>query len=477
VYVDGIERGLTPLSIDSISPGVHTLRLTKDRYNDWSAQIAVSARKRLDAYIELAPLMGKIAVNIHGDTGQEQDFRPSVFLDGVEQEEREFNAEAGWRAVKVSLFGWEDAQKTIFIGANESIALDFELKRASFTLKDLQISHSTFNPYAMGARGVIAVDFTVSAAGDGCFKVFDGANNEVFSSTFDRFRQPDQRYVWDGKDNGGNTLNDGGYTLKIEAEDSENEESFSLAAAVQIDSSLDDTPAALSSAQAGMFFVPAASTQSKGSFQIETGIIVGKPLGEGASFDTLLFSAAFCFTPLDSWQFAGAVNIRPDNDGAASPAAAGTVKRQMRKPDGLAPGVAAAVSYGWVMDGFESASGIKSGLQAQIPLSWRAGRRVWLHLTPAVLWTGKNGALSEALPRLVFSEGILCHFGLISAGLSAQSVVGLTSGLEGFSPAALSAELHFTPPRSNLSIGLQAGAFFNNNDTGCSGGLFVGAFF
>jgi hypothetical protein len=476
VYLDGIERGLTPLSIDNISPGVHTLRVTKEWHSDWSARIAVSARERLEAFIELTRLMGKVTVNTtapHEFYGKEEAFEPHIFLDGVEQNGHEFVAAAGWRTIKVSAFGWEDAQKQVFIGDKEEAALNFELARSLFTLSNMRISRSAFNPSAMGARGIITVDFTVNAPGSGRFKVIDGMGNEVFVSALNGFRQPVQRCAWDGRDSGANILKDGDYKIKIEAEDSENKERSELSAAARIDSSLDDQPVTLSSAQPGLFFVNAAAAQSKGSFQIETSIIAGKPLGETTPFDTILFAAALCFTPLTSWQFSAAVNIRPDKDGTASTSAAGTAKKELRKPAGLMPGIAAALSYAWVKDGFESAFGMKSGIQAMIPFSWRAGRILSLYFTPTALWTGKDGFL----PRIVISEGLLCSFKLFSAGLSVQSVIPLEADLDGFSPAALSAEFKFTPPASNLSIGLQTGSFFNNDDTGVYGGFSIGAFF
>jgi hypothetical protein len=411
-------------------------------------------------------------------------------LDGVEVKGREFDAEAGWRTVKVSAFGWEDEQKTIFIGSDKSVTINFELKRAAFTLDGLRVSRAVFNPYAMGARAFVSIDFSVNATGSGRFKVLDSADNEVFLSIFDEFRQANQHYSWDGRDSGGEILPDGVYTVKIEAKGGENGESLSLSAPVEIDASLEDTPAALGSALAGMVLVPFAASQPKGSFQIEAGIIIGNLPDVSVPANALLFSAAFCFTPLDTWQFAAAINIRPDENGASVSAAAGSVKKELCAPAGLVPGIAAAVGYGLATgggvsgdagySGLESAGGIKSGLQAAVPFSWRAGRHASLYLAPSALWASEDGALREPLPWIVLSWGAMLHFGPLSAGASAQYPIATREGIEGLYPA-MAAEFRFNPPRSNLSVGLQSGVFFADAGNGAgvyvSGGMFIGMFF
>jgi hypothetical protein len=467
VYVDGIERGYTPLLLDNINPGIHTLLLTKDRYKDWSSQITVSSQERLEALIDLIPLTGKITVNLIKETTEEPAFfEPHIFLDGVEQESEEFDAPAGWHTVKASVFGREDAQKTILVGDNENIIIDFELKRAVFEISGLRLSRSAFNPVGMRASGVVTVDFNVNAPGSGLLKVLDDADNVVFVSAFDSFKRSGQRYVWNGKNQEGGILADGNYRIEIDAEDSESNTTDTLSITVKIDSTLDDQPLTLISAQPGLLFVPFSITPSKGGFQIETS------LAAGMNFDALMFSAALCFTPLDTWQFAAAVNIHAGKDGSTDASAAGSAKKELVKPAGLIPGIAVAISYRWAADNPMRAFGVKPGIQIYTPFSWRiAGGGLFLNFAPSVIWMSKDGLLQEALPHFAVSKGILYNYKIISVGLSGQSVIGL----DDFYAAA--AELRFTPWASNLSIGLQAGASFSKDKIYWSGGLSIGAFF
>ncbi|MDR2796427.1 MAG: PEGA domain-containing protein [Spirochaetaceae bacterium] len=476
VFIDGMERGVTPLSLSGLSPGVHTLRVTKDWYNDWTARITVPARGRLEAFIDLSPAAGTIAVNITED-GSDFSGSARVFLNGVATAGREFSAPEGWRTVKVSAFGLQDAQKSVFVVRNEKISLEFNLKRAAFELGGLRINRSVFNPAGSGAQSMLAVDFTVSAPGTGRLVVFDEEDNEVFSVPLGKFEQAEQRYVWDGRGKNGEIPKDGLYRIRIEAEGAGGEARVSLPLAVRVDSTLDDRPLALGSGLPGLFYVPVSDTRSRGSFQLEAGIVLGKPPGEIRGFDTLPFSAGVCLTPADTWQLAAAVNVRPGKDGAADPAVSGSVKKEFLKPAGLAPGAAAIIAYGWVKDGFVSAFGIKSGLQLNAPFSWRLGRRFSLHIAPAALWTGRDGYPQEPIPRVVIAGGLLGRIRLVSAALSVQTVSTLSGGVEEFCPVAASAELRFTPPRSGLNFGLLAGAFFNGGNGGAYGGLSVGALF
>ncbi|MDR3355739.1 MAG: PEGA domain-containing protein [Spirochaetaceae bacterium] len=476
VFVDGIERGLTPLTLGGASPGVHTLRVTKDWYVDWTARITVPARGRLELFIDLRPAEGTIAVNVMGDGG---DFPGGarIFLNGVEVEGREFSVPEGWWTVKVSAFGWQDAQKSVFVLRNETTSLDFDLKRAAFELGGLRMSRSVLNPAGSGAQIILAVDFTVSAQGTGRFVVSDDDGSAVFSAPLGQFERAEQRYVWDGRGDDGELLEDGAYRIHIEAEGAEGGALKSVAQALRIDSALDEGPLSLGSGLPGLFLVPVSGSHAGGTFQVEAGIVLGRPAGEGHGFDALPFSAALSFTPADRWLLAAAINMRPGKDGLIDPSVSGSVKRELRKPAGLLPGAAAFAAYGWVKDGFVSAFGIKSGAQLGVPLSWRVGRRLSLHAAPALLWTGGDGYPEEPSPRVVLSGGLLSRFRLVSAGLSFQTVSTFSDGVEEFCPAALSAEFRFTPPRSSLNIGLLAGVFFNGDDRGGYGGLSIGALF
>lgn len=476
VFIDGIERGLTPLLLDGIGPGVYALRVTKDWYDDWTARITVPARGRLEAYIDLSPAMGTITVNIKED-GREFSGGERIFLNGVETGAREFDAPEGWRTVKVSAFGREAGQKSVFVVRGEKINLDFELKRAAFTLSGLRVSRSVLKPAGIGAQGILAVDFTVSAAGAGRFVVLNEKEQEVFSAPLGEFEQAEQRYVWDGRDGNGEIPADGVYMVRIEAEGDEGLTLSSVPLAVRIDSTLDEGPLSLGSGLPGLFFVPVSGARSGGTFQVEAGLVFGKAPGEERGFDTLPFSAGLSLTPFDGWQFAAAVNARPGRYGGIGPAAAASVKKEFLRPAGLVPGLAASAVYGWVEGDFLSAFGITTGLQLNAPLSWRLGRRFSLHFAPALLWTGGGGYPDEPPPRLVAAGGLLCRFRLVSAAFSFRTIITFSGEQEEFCPAAFSAELRFTPPRTGLSIGLLAGSFLGGGGWGGFGGLSVGYMF
>ena len=45
VYINGIERGSTPLTIDDIPVGEYRIEIMKDKYQNWTSTIMVTAEK------------------------------------------------------------------------------------------------------------------------------------------------------------------------------------------------------------------------------------------------------------------------------------------------------------------------------------------------------------------------------------------------------------------------------------------------
>lgn len=57
VYVDGAERGLTPLKLPKLRPGIHSLRIKKDYHEEFSRQIMVPADGCLEISVDLMPVV------------------------------------------------------------------------------------------------------------------------------------------------------------------------------------------------------------------------------------------------------------------------------------------------------------------------------------------------------------------------------------------------------------------------------------
>jgi hypothetical protein len=53
VFIDGIERGTSPLKIENIISGTHTILIKKDYYEDWERTISIAGGGRLFISIDL----------------------------------------------------------------------------------------------------------------------------------------------------------------------------------------------------------------------------------------------------------------------------------------------------------------------------------------------------------------------------------------------------------------------------------------
>jgi hypothetical protein len=53
VFIDGIERGVTPLTIENIVSGTHTILIKKDYYENWERKVSVAGGNRLYIAVDM----------------------------------------------------------------------------------------------------------------------------------------------------------------------------------------------------------------------------------------------------------------------------------------------------------------------------------------------------------------------------------------------------------------------------------------
>jgi hypothetical protein len=56
VYLDNVFRGLSPMTLDSVSPGTHTVLIRLSGYQDWPSQIQVTAGQTTQIAATLLPV-------------------------------------------------------------------------------------------------------------------------------------------------------------------------------------------------------------------------------------------------------------------------------------------------------------------------------------------------------------------------------------------------------------------------------------
>jgi hypothetical protein len=484
VYIDGIERGLTPLTLGSLSPGEYHIRISKDGFRDRRLAAKVKKGSRLTISLILEELRGQILVDITRDPkGPPEDKLPQIpeiTAEGQRLRGPLVSLPEGFRTIRVRAFGWEEISRTVYVIRDITQRLTVELKPASFLLKGASVRRARFNPENSGSLGTTEFSFEVTAPGEGTIQIKDKNGDTVFFRDLRPFSTWSQSLIWDGRSADGRVLPEGNYEVLIETrsipwDDSEPViQRAELSAA--IDRSIEIYPLSLSSGVSGLLFSPASSVIPAGAFQIDGSLLFGRAPVSLKAWRTIPYAAAFRFSPIKQFEFAMALNVNPEFDADTIWGMAGSVKWEALIPREEFPlGLAAGISYGWAKEGTVTPFGMGTGVQLFLPLSWRLGPAFSLLLSPAVLWTGSGGYPSEAAPRVLLSGGLMFRHSFITAGLSLRSEY-LFSSRQPIDPQAimLGGELKFFPPPSSFVFTLLGGGWFRNGEKGAFGGAGIG---
>ena len=491
VFVDGIERGRTPLRLENLAPGRYFVRLERDGYLDRHFRVSVRPGSVVDVSLEMRPAVGRVLLRIQGAEGSPSEallpLNPRISVDGNPHLSTALELPIGFRTIRVRAFGWEDISHTLYITADSLRDLELNMRPAPFTLSGASLSRQRFNPANAGSLGTTALHFDISAPGTGTLTVLNGEGEVVFSRQLDPFETWSQSVVWNGRKLFGETLPDGVYTLVVNTvslpwDDSPPaEESFSLN--VWIDSSRVIHPLSMSSGKSGLLFAPFPALLPPGSFQIEGRLLAGNPPeasrfadnGAGEPWTSLPFSAAFRFSPLERLELIAALNMIPHLEADAEAGVSGGLKWAFSRPnEGSSPLAAAAGAvFSWTGETGLTPFGMASGIELFLPFSVDFARRFSFALTPAALWTSDEGFPWEPVPRLLISGGLMTRFDYFSAGLSARSEYDF--GSSAWPPFVIAgAEITFFPPPSSFVFSVKGGVWVRNGNTGGFGGLGIG---
>jgi hypothetical protein len=505
VYVDGLERGLTPLNLEGLRPGEYVIRIEKEGYRVRRFKVRIRSESRLSLSLELEEARGQVVLRIgreEGSPGAELlPLDPRVSVD--HRDAASFGAgpgdswlgmvlslPVGWRTIQVRAFGWEEASALVYVAENSLQYQNINLKPGVFRVSGLSLRRGRFNPANSGVLGSAELSFEVSGPGRGRIIIHDEEGREVYAGDLGPFTGWAQQFLWNGRDGRGQILPDGRYTITIHAEAltplAPGGETLTLRA--EIDSTRNIRPLSLASGKPGLLFAPLPQRLPPGALQIEGSLLFGAPpysgaYREGASggsdaWASLPFALAFRFSPLERLELSAALNVVPRFDESARYGFAGSAKwvffgselRDWALPLNLSLGL----SGGWMEERKAGPFGLSSGLELFLPLSWNISPVLTLAFTPSGLWTGEGGFPWEALPRLLLSGGLLLEYGFITAGLSLQGELDFSDPAPSLKMAG---ELKLFPPPSRFVFSFQGGAFREDLLWGGFGGLGIGILF
>jgi hypothetical protein len=486
VYINGIERGLTPFTFETIDPGEYGIRLTKDGYRERWIWAHVRENSRLEVTLNLEEILGTLTLDIQRKAGSPPPdrlaLRPEIIVDGEVKNNTTLSLPVGYRVVRVRAFGWEEVVHSVYIHREFSQRLTVELQASPFSMTGATLRRSRFNPANSGSLGTTEISFNVSAPGTGRIVIENQGGDMVFARDLEPFTTWSQSVVWDGRDGEGNPLPDGAYRALTLVESLSGDGSMPVERRaemiVYIDSSLNIYPLSSSALVSGLFFSPLPDSIPQGSFQIDGTLLFGSAVAAGTVWSALPFATALRFSPAENFEMAAALNVTPYFDENTVSALGGSLKWAFDKSGtGAGPGAAVALSYAWASAGTLTPFGSAIGIAVSFPLSWRLGEALSLALSPGALWTGEEGYPAETVPRFLLSGGLLFRRPTFTAGFSLQSrlrIVGAAWKDPGLGPLMAAAEIRLFPPPSNMVFSLVGGGWADDGRYGSFVGIGIG---
>jgi hypothetical protein len=482
VFIDGVERGKTPLGLAALRNGEYSVRVSKEGYIDRRFRVVIRSGSRIEVTVDLEKAKGELFLEIKKDplAPEGLGFDPAVYIDGTRVYDTILRLETGWRTVSVEAFGWEKRVEPVYIGEGALRRLELVLKASEFAVSGITQRRKRFNPDNSGALGATELSFSVSAPGAGTFEVFDGAGNRVFSRDLGPFRTWAQGVSWDGKDFRGIRLPDGVYTLRLSVWQDQ-AAPVVREYTVETDSSIEIRPLSAFSSKGGLFFSASPESLPAGSYQIEGALLSGKPLLVQAAWKSLPMAMALRAAPLDRLELAGTIGVEARFGEDALLSGGASAKWTFFRPGESPAGLGAAVSYGWAKNGPYTAFGMGTGLELSLPVSLRILQNPALDVlfSPGFLWAGGSGYPESGFPRLAAGGGLVFRYQSFSGGLSARwdYAPGPSAfdknGRDFSGPGPFMSALELKFFASNLILSLSGGFWYWKNG---AGGFFSAGF-
>ncbi|MDR1420623.1 MAG: PEGA domain-containing protein [Treponema sp.] len=488
VFVDGVEQGLTPLTLD-VRSGIHIVRISKEGYRERIFNITLSASGRLVMSVELEASSGQTIITVRrGEGGPPPGLYPlvpEILIDGkatpFSPEELAAGAgvtlPVGHHTIRFRAFGWEDASATVYIREGFIIPAELAAVPSPFRIIKADTARPRFNPANSGSLGITRFSFEVSGPGKGLLTVRAPGGETVHTAELGPFTSRSQTAVWNGRAGGSSgILSDGTYRVTIDGfsipwDDSEPlRHSVSLEAA--IDSSISIYPLSLNGAVPGLMFAASPATLPRGSFQIEGNLVFGSPAGSSA-FSSLPFEGGVRLSVIEGLELAAALNAVPVfGDGASWGFALSSKWRFLRTTSRFPLEAAAGISYAWSQK--DERTPQREGLSVRFPLSLDF-RLISLLFAPGI----RTAFPGDPLPRLFLPAGILFRFAHITAGVSFLPETSFSADSknreeEGHTVLEMGAEIKWYPSPSILVYTLSGGVRIDKSGVWPTGGVGIG---
>ena len=489
VFIDGVDRGSTPVTFENMQRGEYSVKLSKEGYRDRQFSVTLFNNSRLVVSIKMEELRGFVNVTVHkvDESPQALPFNPQLFTDAfdgtlsavslTDDFKALLNLTAGYNFIIVRAFGWEEALEAVLISEDSTTAVDIYMRPAAFRIGALFRDRKRINPLNSSGLGNAEFPFLVMAPGSAVMTVRDTGGSVVYSRQLDDFDTWRQRVTWNGRDNNGNPVPEGVYTVLIEATplfpvNEEETKIFQLTMESEVDYSINIFPLSLTGGTPGLMFAPPPHVLPSGSYQIEAEVLFGNFLFQKNTGETSIVGFPFAIglrvSPFKRLETAAFFNVNLRVDSSIGWGISGSVKYNFLNGGAFPLALAAGVSYAWADMNGEDRLSPGRGVGFYIPLSLELAE-FSIVISPAIFWRGPEGFI----PALLLSAGILYRGGWFTSGLSARVEFDFIENLS--DPKILAGlEAHFFPPPSNLFFSVKAGIWTKDSQTGGFGGAGIG---
>jgi len=122
VYLDNVQRGMTPLNLDRVATGQHQIKLVKTGYQDWSNYVSVSPSRTTTVFADLVPLPAYGSISVYCNQGNAK-----IYLDGSYKKRTSANkvveirnVRKGYHELLITKDGYQDWISTIMVATNQA---------------------------------------------------------------------------------------------------------------------------------------------------------------------------------------------------------------------------------------------------------------------------------------------------------------------------------------------------------------------
>lgn len=285
VWLDYQLRGSVPLDLTGITPGSHSLLIRADGYYDSSITLILAADTKTTVSAPLLLKTGFLSVSVKPSTA-------SVVVDGNSYAPGIIELKAGQQTVTLKAFGYSEQSFSVYVPERLFYSINAELKKAPFEARDYAISQERFNPRNAGLNGLTRASFRVNAPGSALVVISDPSGETILQDNIGPFIDWNQDYSWRGRDEYGQPLPDGPYTITFTVTPGQGIEyerdEYIFSSTILLDTSLIVIPTGSYGALYGSVFAPLGHRPQANGFRVDalgyaTGSLDGSAVTKGGA--------------------------------------------------------------------------------------------------------------------------------------------------------------------------------------------------